>query len=115
MYIFVRVFFFFAFHIIATFHITIALEMGLQEDFDKAAEDVKRLKTTPADGDLLELYALYKQGTVGDVNTERPGMLDFKGKAKWDAWSHKKGTDSDKAKQDYVNKAKELVEKIGLA
>lgn len=90
-------------------------EMGLQEDFDKAAEDVKNLKTTPADGDLLELYGLYKQATVGDVNTERPGMLDFKGKAKWDAWSHKKGTDSEKAKQDYVNKVQELIGKVGLA
>ena len=24
------------------------------------------------------MYALYKQGTIGDVNTSRPGMLDFK-------------------------------------
>jgi hypothetical protein len=37
------------------------------------------------------MYALFKQASVGDVNTERPGMLDFKGKAKWDAWSGKKG------------------------
>ncbi|XP_031635174.1 acyl-CoA-binding domain-containing protein 7-like [Contarinia nasturtii] len=88
--------------------------MGLEEDFTKAAEDVKNLKETPADGDLLELYALYKQATVGDVNTTRPGLLDFKGKAKWDAWNHKKGTDSEKAKQDYVNKAQELIEKVGL-
>lgn len=88
--------------------------MGLQEDFEKAAEDVKNLKETPADGDLLELYALYKQATVGDINTERPGLLDFKGKAKWDAWNHKKGTDSEKAKQDYVNKVQELIAKVGL-
>jgi len=25
-------------------------------------------------------------------STERPGMLDFTGKAKWDAWNGKKGT-----------------------
>lgn len=67
--------------------------MSLQEQFDKAVEDVKNLKETPKDDQLLELYALYKQATVGDVNTERPGMLDFKGKAKWDSWSHKKGKD----------------------
>ena len=35
---------------------------------------------------MLELYALFKQANVGDVNTARPGMMDFKGKAKWDAW-----------------------------
>lgn len=89
--------------------------MGLQEDFEKAAEDVKTLKETPKDDELLELYALYKQAVVGDINTDRPGMLDFKGKAKWDAWNHKKGTDSEKAKQDYVNKVSELVAKVGLA
>ena len=36
---------------------------------------------------FFQIYALYKQATVGDINTERPGMLDFKGKAKWDSVS----------------------------
>ena len=44
-----------------------------------------------ADDEMLKLYGLYKQATVGDVNTDRPGMLDFAGKAKWDAWSGNKG------------------------
>lgn len=39
----------------------------------------------------LILYALFKQGTVGDVNTSRPGVFDLKGKAKWDAWDKQKG------------------------
>lgn len=39
----------------------------------------------------LALYSLYKQATVGDVNTTRPGMFDMQGKAKWDAWESKKG------------------------
>lgn len=43
-----------------------------QEDFEKAAEDVKKLSTTPSNDDLLILYALYKQGTVGDNNTGTP-------------------------------------------
>ena len=51
---------------------------------------------------LLELYALFKQATVGDVNTERPGMFDFKGRAKWDAWEKKKGLDQAAAKEQYV-------------
>ena len=49
-----------------------------------------------ADDELLQLYSLFKQATVGDVNTDRPGMLDFKGKAKWDAWEKVKG----KSKED---------------
>ena len=56
----------------------------------------------------LEIYGLFKQATVGDVNTSRPGMLDFKGKAKWDAWEAKKGMSSDDAKEAYVNLVKEV-------
>lgn len=41
-------------------------------------------------------------------------MLDFKGKAKWEAWKHKAGTSQDKAKQDYVNRVKSLVDSVGL-
>ncbi|CAH1984059.1 unnamed protein product [Acanthoscelides obtectus] len=43
--------------------------MSLDEKFNKAAEDVKNLKSKPSDTDLLEIYALFKQGSVGDVNT----------------------------------------------
>ena len=62
-----------------------------KKEFTSAAEKVKNLKAKPTDAELLEMYALFKQASVGDVNTDRPGMLDFKGKAKWDAWSGKKG------------------------
>lgn len=51
---------------------------------------------------------------MGPHFTEKPGFLDFKGKAKWDAWNHKLGTSIDQAQQDYVNNVKELVEKVGL-
>lgn len=41
------------------------------QKFNKAAEDVKKLKAKPTDEELLELYALYKQATVGDCNTSK--------------------------------------------
>ncbi|XP_044732272.1 putative acyl-CoA-binding protein [Chrysoperla carnea] len=88
--------------------------MSLDERFNKAAEDVKKLKSTPSNDELLELYALFKQGSVGDVNTARPGMLDLKGKAKWDAWNGKKGTSQDAAKEAYIKKVEELIAKYGL-
>nr|KAG5700616.1 hypothetical protein BaRGS_015446 [Batillaria attramentaria] len=59
--------------------------------FNKAAEEVKNLKTKPSDQEMLDVYSLFKQATVGDVNTSRPGLLDLKGKAKWDAWESRKG------------------------
>nr|CAD7577966.1 unnamed protein product [Timema californicum] len=86
---------------------------SLLQRFTKAAEDVKVLKATPSDEELLEVYALYKQATVGDVNTARPGLLDFKGKSKWDAWEKKKGTSTDDAKEAYISKVKQLEEVYG--
>jgi diazepam-binding inhibitor (GABA receptor modulating acyl-CoA-binding protein) len=61
-------------------------------DFDRAAEEVRQLKNKPTDSELLKLYALFKQGIVGDVNTDRPSFFDLKGRAKWDAWNDLKGT-----------------------
>ncbi|KAF0685846.1 Aste57867_22321 [Aphanomyces stellatus] len=56
----------------------------------------------PSNDEKLAIYALYKQATVGDCNTSRPGMMDFTGKAKWDAWNAKKGVSQDDAKAQYI-------------
>ena len=82
--------------------------MALSDDFAAAQVRVKQLSKTPDASELLELYALFKRGTVGDVSGERPGMLDFKGRAKYDAWAGKKGGSKDGAQQSYVA----LVEKL---
>lgn len=76
--------------------------MTLSEQFEDAQKRVKTLKAAPSNDDLLELYALYKQATVGEVQGSRPGMMDFKGRAKFDAWSKKKGTGKDRAMEQYV-------------
>jgi len=52
---------------------------------------------------MLDLYALYKQSTSGDVSGDRPGMLDVKGRAKYDAWAKKKGMSKDAAMQAYID------------
>ncbi|XP_051874136.1 acyl-CoA-binding protein [Pristis pectinata] len=85
-----------------------------QADFEKAAEEVKQLKSKPTDEDMLLIYGLYKQATVGDVNTDRPGMLDLKGKAKWDAWNERKGTSKEESMKKYIEKVQELKEKHGM-
>ncbi|XP_070823028.1 acyl-CoA-binding protein-like [Chaetodon trifascialis] len=86
----------------------------LWAEFEKVAEDVKNVRTRPSDQELLDLYGLYKQGTVGDVNTDKPGMMDFKGKAKWDAWSSRKGMSKDDAMTAYIALGKEVISKYGL-
>lgn len=81
------------------------------QKFNAAAEDVKGFTKRPTDEELLELYALFKQGTVGDNETAKPGLLDFKGKAKWQAWEGKKGMTKEAAQQAYVDLAAQLAEK----
>ncbi|XP_033020468.1 acyl-CoA-binding protein-like [Lacerta agilis] len=51
---------------------------------------------------MLGIYSHYKQATVGDVHTDRPGMLDFKGKAKWDAWNSLKRMSKEDAMKAYI-------------
>lgn len=70
--------------------------------FEDAQARVKQLSKTPSNDDLLHLYALYKQATAGDVSGSRPGMLDLKGRAKFDAWSGNKGMKKDEAMEKYV-------------
>ncbi len=76
--------------------------MDLSAKFEDAQVRVKQLSKSPSTDDLLELYALYKQATAGDVSGSRPGMLDMKGRAKFDAWTKKKGTSKDDAMTKYV-------------
>ena len=80
----------------------------LKARFDQALKDVKSLKERPSDDDMLELYALYKQATEGDVKGSKPGMFDFGGRAKHEAWSELEGTDADTAMKRYVEKVKKL-------
>ncbi|MBX9868686.1 MAG: acyl-CoA-binding protein, partial [Burkholderiaceae bacterium] len=66
--------------------------MSLADQFTQALADSKTLPERPDNMTLLKMYALYKQGSNGDVTGERPGMTDFVGRAKFDAWAELKGT-----------------------
>ncbi|XP_071759427.1 acyl-CoA-binding domain-containing protein 7 [Centroberyx gerrardi] len=88
--------------------------MSLQAEFEKIAEDVKKVKTRPTDQELLDVYGLYKQGVVGDINIDKPGMMDMKGKAKWEAWNSRKGMSKDDAMSAYITLAKEIISKYGM-
>jgi acyl-CoA-binding protein len=76
--------------------------MPLVDEFSEAQILVKKLTKMPATTELLDLYALYKQATVGDVQGKRPGMLDMKGRAKYDAWASQKSLSRDDAMTAYV-------------
>lgn len=74
----------------------------LNQQFEQAVADSKNLSERPDNSTLLKLYALYKQGSAGDVDGKRPGFTDMVGRAKWDAWNEIKGTSQDDAKKQYI-------------
>lgn len=77
--------------------------MTLQSQFEQAVADSKNLPERPDNMTLLKLYALYKQGSAGDAQGDRPGMTDFVARAKWDAWAALKGLSQDQGMQQYLD------------
>ncbi len=71
--------------------------------FQQAQEDSKNLRQRPDNETLLKIYALYKQGTVGDAPSESPANpFDIVAKAKFEAWASLKGTSPEAAQEQYV-------------
>ena len=75
----------------------------LQAAFDQAMADSSNLSERPDNATLLRIYALYKQGSVGDNPDKKPGFGDVVARAKWDAWSRLKGTPQEAAMQQYID------------
>ena len=83
--------------------------MDLKEKFEQAAADSKNLSEKPGNDTLLQLYSLYKQGSIGDVNTDPPSNpFDFVAKAKYEAWAALKGKSTADAMKEYVELVKKL-------
>ncbi len=80
----------------------------LKDQFQKAAQDVMNLSERPDNDTMLRLYALYKQGSEGDVSGPKPGFFDFVGTAKYEAWEKLAGTKPEDAMKKYVDLVKNL-------
>ena len=78
------------------------IDVDLKEQFEAS---IDKGKTLPSQGNetLLDLYGLYKQATVGDVQGEAPSGFDFRGAAKYAAWEKRRGMTSDEAMQAYID------------
>ncbi len=79
------------------------------DEFERAAQAARALPERPDDRTALQLYALFKQASSGDVQGARPGFFDFVGTAKYEAWEKLQGTNREDARRQYV----ELVRKLG--
>lgn len=84
--------------------------------FETAATNIKKsadrnVKMT--NDELLEVYGLYKQATVGDNTTDKPWAIKVEASAKWTAWTNNKGKSKEAAEQEYTALSKQLLIKYG--
>lgn len=82
--------------------------MSVQAEFETAVARVNGLARAPGNDVLLALYGLYKQATAGDATGKRPGMMDLRGRAKYDAWAGRKGMSREDAMRAYIEAAGKL-------
>ena len=85
--------------------------MIIKKLFMDASKEVHNLRNKPSDNELLELYANYKQGTVGDINIEKPSFYMFKDLSKWSAWNNLQGVPKIQAQVNYIKLVEELKNK----
>lgn len=87
----------------------------LKQQFEQAVQYVQNAQGNfkPSNDVKLEFYALFKQATEGDVSGKKPGLTDFVGRAKYNAWEGVKGMSKDKAMQSYISKLESLKGKHG--
>ncbi|MEO6800903.1 MAG: acyl-CoA-binding protein [Rhodanobacter sp.] len=81
----------------------------LRCEFDQAAQDVQHLGKRPDNDTLLKLYALYKQGTEGNLARTQPGFFDFVGTAKHEAWTQLNGVSEEEAMRRYIALVQQLL------
>ncbi|MPC91012.1 Enoyl-CoA delta isomerase 2, mitochondrial [Portunus trituberculatus] len=82
---------------------------SLPQQFDDAKTRLGSLKEDPGNETKLKIYALFKQATTGSVTTKRPGMMDFVGRAKWDAWNALGNMTQEEAQKAYIQLVDSLV------
>ena len=87
--------------------------MSLDEDFNNAAEEVKNLTKKPSDKDLLLLYGLFKQSTLGINNEPKPSMFNLTASSKWNAWYENRMLSKNMAKKKYIDLVTEYKVKYG--
>ncbi|WEN13838.1 acyl-CoA-binding protein [Rhodanobacter sp. AS-Z3] len=81
----------------------------LRHEFEQAAEDIQRMGNRPDNDTLLKLYALYKQGSEGDLKRTPPGFFDFVGTAKHEAWAQLNGVAEEEAMRRYIALVQQLL------
>lgn len=77
-------------------------ETIIESKFLESIVKIKHSRYTPSEDDLLELYGLYKQATIGDINIPCPSFFIPRELAKWNSWNNYKGLSKISAKKRYI-------------
>lgn len=88
--------------------------MTNSEKFITSSKIILNLKEAPSNDEKLSLYKYFKQATIGDVNTPKPGLFDIAASAKWKAWNSMKGTSKEDAEKLYIDTADALIKNYGI-
>ncbi len=87
----------------------------LEARFKTASDESVKLSKAPDNATKLKMYALFKQGSEGDVQGVRPGFTDLIARAKYDAWAGRKGISKEEAMQQYIDLVESLKQELGYA
>lgn len=87
----------------------------LKQRFDEAVNYVQSASGNfkPSNEMKLEFYSLFKQASEGDVKGKKPGLTDFVGRAKYNAWEGLKGMSPEQAMETYIAKIDAIKAKNG--
>lgn len=88
--------------------------MSNSKEFLIAAETVKKLAQTPTNDELKIIYGFYKQAVFGDCNIEKPSILAFTEKSKWESWNSNKGLSKYDSEVKYILFVNQLIQKYGI-
>ncbi|MFH4984207.1 hypothetical protein AB6A40_010916 [Gnathostoma spinigerum] len=90
--------------------------MSVEDRFEAAVYIVQNL---PKEGPVktsndrrLNFYSLYKQATIGKVNTEQPSFFHFVERSKWDAWNALGDMPREEAKEKYVEALQSMFDEV---
>ena len=77
--------------------------------FNKAVNYINNNRNHNIDNDSkLKFYKFYKQATIGDINIDKPNILDIKNTMKWEAWNSIKKTSKTEAICHYIKLLKTI-------
>ena len=84
--------------------------MDLEKRFMERASIIKNRDTDISNDDLLHLYGLYKQGTIGNCDLgNQPWTMFKEERARWNAWYKNYNMIKSDAMQKYIDKVNELM------